>query len=168
MDSDPVAGSRESPNTWKHFAVISVRLWVLLRQETVTRLGDLKENCFLLFPIKHSTHTFCFPIKHNTHLGRLDLGSDGFWKQDYGWGVTVRRPFGARGRSSVRYGTRLGDRDLKESANGTSYLFFCKKKELNLYTPLMSISHIQICYQLLQTHPTTHSSAHPQPFCLPG
>ena len=24
-------------------------------------------------------------------------------------GVRVRRPFGARGRSSVRYGTRLGD-----------------------------------------------------------
>jgi hypothetical protein len=28
-------------------------------------------------------------------------------------GVRVRRPFGARGRSSVRYGTGLGD--LKES-----------------------------------------------------
>ena len=44
-------------------------------------------------------------------VGRL--GSDGFWKEDYGWGVRVRRHFGARGRSSVRYGTRLGD--LKES-----------------------------------------------------
>ena len=44
-------------------------------------------------------------------VGRL--GSDGFWDQDYGWGVRVRRHFGARGRSSVRYGTRLGD--LKES-----------------------------------------------------
>jgi len=44
-------------------------------------------------------------------VGRL--GGDGFWKQDYGWGVRVRRPFGARGRSSVRYGTRLGD--LKEN-----------------------------------------------------
>ena len=44
-------------------------------------------------------------------VGRL--GSDGFWEQDYGWGVRVRRPFGARGRSCVRYGTRLGD--LKES-----------------------------------------------------
>jgi hypothetical protein len=43
-------------------------------------------------------------------VGRL--GSDGFWKEDYGWGVRVRRHFGARG-SSVRYGTRLGD--LKES-----------------------------------------------------
>jgi len=30
-----------------------------------------------------------------------------------GPGVRVRRPFGARGRSSVRYGTRLGD--LKEN-----------------------------------------------------
>ena len=41
------------------------------------------------------------------------LGGDGFWERDYGWGVRVRRPFGARGMSSVRYGTRLGD--LKES-----------------------------------------------------
>jgi hypothetical protein len=46
-------------------------------------------------------------------LGRLDLGSDGFWNEDYGWGVRVRRHFCARGRSSVRYGTRLGD--LQES-----------------------------------------------------
>ena len=45
--------------------------------------------------------------------GGLDLGSDGVWDRDYGWGVRVRRHFGARGRSSVRYGTRLGD--LKES-----------------------------------------------------
>jgi hypothetical protein len=45
-------------------------------------------------------------------LGRLDLG-DGFWDGDYGWGVRVRRHFGAHGRSSVRYGIRLGD--LKES-----------------------------------------------------
>jgi len=27
-------------------------------------------------------------------VGRL--GSDGFWKEDYGWGVRVSRPFGAR------------------------------------------------------------------------
>ncbi len=40
-------------------------------------------------------------------VGRL--GGDGFWDKDYGWGVRVRRPFGARGRSSVRYGARLGD-----------------------------------------------------------
>jgi len=40
-------------------------------------------------------------------VGRL--GGDGFWKQAYGWGVWVRRHFGARGRSSVRYGTLLGD-----------------------------------------------------------
>ena len=44
-------------------------------------------------------------------VGRL--GGDGFWEQDYGWGVRVRRPFGARGMRSVRYGTRLGD--LKEN-----------------------------------------------------
>ena len=40
----------------------------------------------------------------------------------YGWGVRVRRPVGARGMSSVRYETRLGD--LKENwfllfSNGT-------------------------------------------------
>ena len=45
--------------------------------------------------------------------GGLNLGSDGFWKGDYGWGGRIRRPFGARGRSSIRYGTRLGD--LKEN-----------------------------------------------------
>ena len=28
-------------------------------------------------------------------VGRL--GSDGFWEHDYGWGVRVRRHFGARG-----------------------------------------------------------------------
>ena len=44
-------------------------------------------------------------------VGRL--GGDGFWEKDYGWGVRVRGPFGARGRCSVRYGTRLGD--LKEN-----------------------------------------------------
>ena len=38
-------------------------------------------------------------------------GRDRDW--DYGWGVRVRRPFGARGMSSVRYGIRLGD--LKEN-----------------------------------------------------
>ena len=43
----------------------------------------------------------------------LRLGGDGFWDGDYGWGVRVRRHFGARGRSSVPYGTRLGD--LKEN-----------------------------------------------------
>ena len=30
------------------------------------------------------------------NLGRLDLGSAGFWEQDYGLGVRVSRPFGAR------------------------------------------------------------------------
>ncbi len=41
----------------------------------------------------------------------MDLGIAGVWDRDYGWGVRVRRPFGARGRNSVRYGTRLGDLD---------------------------------------------------------
>ena len=49
------------------------------------------------------------------------LGGDGFWKRDYGWGVRVRRPFGARGMSSIRYGTRLGD--LKESVHPTQKQF---------------------------------------------
>ena len=53
-------------------------------------------------------------------VGRLgsDVGSDVvFWEQDYGWGVRVRRPFGARGMSSVRYGTRLGDLKNKQSTH---------------------------------------------------
>ncbi len=45
------------------------------------------------------------------------LGGDGFWDGDYGWGVRVRRPFGARGMSSVRYGTRLGDLKNKQSTH---------------------------------------------------
>jgi len=45
------------------------------------------------------------------------LGGDGFWKRDYGWGVRVRRPFGARGMSSVRYGIRLGDLKNKQSTH---------------------------------------------------
>ena len=46
-----------------------------------------------------------------------DLGNSGVWEGDYGWGVRVRRPFGARGRSSVRYGTRLGDLKNKQSTH---------------------------------------------------
>jgi hypothetical protein len=45
--------------------------------------------------------------------GGCDLGGDGFWEGDYGWGVRVRRHFSVRGMSSVRYGTRFGD--LKEN-----------------------------------------------------
>jgi len=45
------------------------------------------------------------------------LGGDGFWNGDYGWGVRVRRHFGARGMSSVRYGTRLGDLENKQSTH---------------------------------------------------
>ena len=44
-----------------------------------------------------------------------DPGNSGVWERDYGWGVRVRRPFGARGMSSVRYGTRLGDLKNKHS-----------------------------------------------------
>ena len=43
-----------------------------------------------------------------------DLGNSGVWEGDYGWGVRVRRPFGARGMSSVRYGIRLGDLKNKQ------------------------------------------------------
>ena len=43
-------------------------------------------------------------------------------KRDYrdGWGVRVRRPFGARGMSSVRYRTRLGDLKNKQSTERVS------------------------------------------------
>jgi hypothetical protein len=44
-------------------------------------------------------------------------GGDGFWERDYGWGVRVRRHFGERGMSSVRYGTRLGDLKNKQSTH---------------------------------------------------
>ena len=44
-----------------------------------------------------------------------DPGNSGFWERDYGWGVRVHRPFGARGMSSVRYGTWLGDLKNKQS-----------------------------------------------------
>ena len=45
------------------------------------------------------------------------MAGDVFWKGGYGWGVRVRRPFGARGMSSVRYGTRLGDLKNKQSTH---------------------------------------------------
>ena len=44
-----------------------------------------------------------------------DPGNSGVWDRDYGWGVRVHRPFGARGMSSVRYRTRLGDLKNKQS-----------------------------------------------------
>ena len=47
----------------------------------------------------------------------------GFWKGDYGWGVRVRRPFGARGMSSVRYGTRLGDLKNKQPTESRPPVF---------------------------------------------
>ena len=43
-----------------------------------------------------------------------DLDNSGVWDGDYGWGVRVRRPFGARGMSSIRYGIRLGDLKNKQ------------------------------------------------------
>jgi hypothetical protein len=77
----------ESPNTWKHFGPEPT-------QVLNSVISDL---------LRQKTATW----------GGLDLGSVCVWDGDYGWGVRVRRPFGARGMSSVRYGTRLGD--LKES-----------------------------------------------------
>ena len=77
-DDDPFIVLTENlsvagPNTWKHFGPVLISvISVLLRQEK------------------------------RSDLGRLDLVSAGFWEGDYGWGVRVRRPFGARGRSSVR------------------------------------------------------------------
>ncbi len=74
-----------------------------------TRLGDLKESCFLpeLTQVLNSVNSVLLRQETAT-WGGLDLG-DGFWNGDYGWGVRVGRPFGARRRSSVRYGTRLSD-----------------------------------------------------------
>ncbi len=43
------------------------------------------------------------------------------WDRDYGWGVRVRRPFGARGMSSVRYRTRLGDLKNKQSTESRHF-----------------------------------------------
>ncbi len=51
------------------------------------------------------------------------LGGDGFWDLDYGWGVRVCSPFGARGMSSVRYGTRLGDLKNKQSTHKHKHKF---------------------------------------------
>jgi len=53
-----------------------------------------------------------------------DLGNSGVWDRDYGWGVRVRRPFGARGMSSVRYGTRLGDLKNKQPTHTLGLWFF--------------------------------------------
>jgi hypothetical protein len=77
----------ESPNTWKHFGLEPTQVL----------------NSVISVLLRQETATW----------GGLDLGSDGVWDRDYGWGVRVRRHFGACGRSSVRYGTRLGD--LKEN-----------------------------------------------------
>ncbi len=75
-----------------------------------------------------------------------DPGNSGVWEGDYGWGVRVHRvcvfitagpitklfagggggewtsPFGARGKSSVRYGTRLGDLKNKQSTERESLM----------------------------------------------
>ena len=79
----------ESPNTWKHFGLEPTQVL-----NSVTVISVL---------LRQETATW----------GGLGLGSAGVWEGDYGWGVRVRRHFGARERSSVRYGTRLGD--LKEN-----------------------------------------------------
>ena len=50
-----------------------------------------------------------------------DPGNSGVWDRDYGWGVRVRRHFGARGMSSVRYRTRLGDLKNKQSTERGRY-----------------------------------------------
>ena len=43
------------------------------------------------------------------------LGSDGFWEGDYGWGVRVSRPFGARWRSSVRVTLKINTQHTQGS-----------------------------------------------------
>jgi hypothetical protein len=54
----------------------------------------LEESCKGLGPV-----TFKINTQHTLGIGRL--GSDGFWIRDYGGGVRVGRPFGARRRSPV-------------------------------------------------------------------
>jgi hypothetical protein len=71
----------EIPNTWKHFGPEPTQVL----------------NSVISVLLRQGTATW----------GGLDLGSDGVWDRDYGWGVRVCRHFGARGVSSVRYGTRL-------------------------------------------------------------
>jgi len=66
----------ESPNTWRHFGPAPTQVL----------------NSVISVLLRQETATW----------GGCDL-SDGFWKGDYGWGVRVRRHFGERGRSSVRY-----------------------------------------------------------------
>ena len=68
-----------------------------------------------------------------------DPGNSGVWDRDYGWGVRVRRPFGARGMSSVRYGTRLGDLKNKQPTESlsspASYLFKKISKDRSMANP---------------------------------
>ncbi len=64
------------------------------------------------------------------------MGNSGVWDQDYGWGVRVRRPFGARGMSSVRYGTRLGD--LKEN-----WFLLFSNYTLNTHTKSITVQELQ-------------------------
>ena len=52
-----------------------------------------------------------------------DPGNSGVWDGDYGWGVRVHRPFGARGMSSVRYGTRLGDLKNKQPTESETSVY---------------------------------------------
>ena len=67
-------GEPESPNSWKHFGPEPTQVL----------------NSVIMVLLRQETATW----------GGLDLGSDGFWKGDYGWGVRVRRHFGARGMTS--------------------------------------------------------------------
>ena len=74
----------ESPNTWQHFGTAPTQVL----------------NSVILVLLRQETATW----------GGLDLVSDGVWDRDYGWGVRVRRHFGAGG---VLYGTELGSVTLK-------------------------------------------------------
>jgi hypothetical protein len=53
----------------------------------------------------------CLGPPRDRDLGRLDLGSAGFWEQDYEWGVRVSRPLAHAG--GVLYGTELGSVTLE-------------------------------------------------------
>ena len=98
----PCSRLGESPNTWKHFGPELTQVL----------------NSVISVLLCQETATW----------GGCDLGDSGVWKGDYGWGDRVRRPFGARGRSSVRYGIRLGDLKNKQPTHTHVFAMFCDQE----------------------------------------
>jgi hypothetical protein len=89
----------ESPNTWKHFGLAPTQV--------------LNSVISVLLCQEIATWRGC------------DLGSDGFWDGDYGWGVRVRRHLAHAG--GALYGTEL---DLEEN-----WFLLFSNQTLNTHTP---------------------------------